>query len=53
MAPLPGTQHAQTQLMREIGAVLGLTVGYIIKYHLDYRYVFRQRDAVRAENSDR
>ena len=25
--------------MRELGAVLGLSVGYFIKYHLDSRYV--------------
>jgi len=30
----------QTDLMRETGAVLGLTVGYVIKYNLDRRYVF-------------
>jgi len=30
-----------TQTMRETGAVLGLTVGYVIKYNLDRRYVFR------------
>lgn len=30
----------QTQAMRELGAVLGLTVGYITKYQLDKRYVF-------------
>lgn len=30
----------QTDLMREAGAVLGLTVGYIVKYNLDSRYVF-------------
>lgn len=30
----------QTDFMREIGAVLGLTVGYVIKYQLDRRYVF-------------
>tara|TARA_A100001035_G_C27702945_1_gene463399 strand:- start:615 stop:1019 length:405 start_codon:yes stop_codon:yes gene_type:complete len=28
--------------MRELGAVLGLTIGYIIKYRLDKRYVFRK-----------
>jgi hypothetical protein len=26
--------------MREAGAVLGLTVGYVVKYRLDRRYVF-------------
>lgn len=31
-----------TDLAREAGAVLGLTVGYVTKYLLDRRYVFRQ-----------
>lgn len=26
--------------MREVGAILGLSVGYIIKYNLDRRFVF-------------
>ena len=26
--------------MRELGAILGLTIGYIIKYKLDKKYVF-------------
>ncbi len=30
----------QTDMMREIGAVLGLAVGYVVKYKLDRRYVF-------------
>ncbi|PCH74939.1 MAG: polysaccharide biosynthesis protein GtrA [Rhodobacteraceae bacterium] len=30
----------QTQVMRETGAVLGLTAGYFIKYQLDRRFVF-------------
>ncbi len=29
--------------MREVGAVLGLTVGYVTKYHLDRRFVFTDR----------
>lgn len=29
--------------MRELGAILGLTIGYIIKYKLDKRFVFRQK----------
>ena len=29
--------------MREIGAILGLTLGYIVKYKLDKYYVFNQR----------
>ncbi len=31
----------KTDRMREIGAVLGLTVGYFIKYQLDSRFVFK------------
>ena len=27
-------------MMRELGAIIGLGVGYLIKYHLDRRYVF-------------
>lgn len=30
----------QTDLMRELGAVLGLAAGYVIKYNLDRRFVF-------------
>lgn len=30
----------QTDMMREIGAVLGLSVGYVVKYNLDRRFVF-------------
>ena len=30
----------QTDAMRELGAVLGLAVGYVVKYNLDRRYVF-------------
>ena len=29
--------------MRELGAIIGLTMGYIIKYRLDKRFVFRQK----------
>lgn len=35
-----------THTMREIGAVIGLTIGYVVKYNLDRRYVFK--DARRA-----
>lgn len=43
----------QTHTMREIGAVLGLTAGYVIKYNLDSRFVFRPlRDNSRT-GSDR
>lgn len=30
----------RTQSAREIGAILGLSVGYVVKYHLDRRFVF-------------
>ena len=30
----------QTDLMREAGAILGLSVGYVVKYNLDKRFVF-------------
>lgn len=36
----------QTELMRELGAVIGLAIGYIVKYNLDRRFVFR--DAILA-----
>lgn len=30
----------QTDVMRELGASLGLSVGYVVKYNLDRRFVF-------------
>ncbi|SLN70520.1 GtrA family protein [Roseisalinus antarcticus] len=30
----------RTDLMREAGAVIGLAVGYVVKYQLDRRFVF-------------
>ena len=36
----------KTDLMREVGAVLGLAVGYVIKYNLDRRVVFRTPGAI-------
>ncbi|NBB81455.1 MAG: GtrA family protein [Verrucomicrobia bacterium] len=30
----------QTDAMRELGAVIGLSIGYIVKYNLDRRFVF-------------
>ncbi len=29
-----------TDLMREVGAVIGLGIGYVVKYRLDRRFVF-------------
>jgi len=34
-----------TDAMRYLGGAIGLTLGYIIKYHLDKRYVFRTESA--------
>ena len=34
----------KTQGMRELGAVLGLMIGYVVKYHLDRQYVFQRSD---------
>ena len=30
----------RTDMMRELGAIVGLSIGYFVKYHLDRRYVF-------------
>lgn len=30
----------QTEAMRELGAIIGLSIGYILKYRLDRRFVF-------------
>lgn len=32
----------ETREMRYLGGVIGLAVGYVTKYHLDKRYVFRK-----------
>lgn len=32
-----------SQHMREVGAVIGLSIGYVIKYNLDKRFVFSGR----------
>ena len=32
----------QTDAARELGAVLGLTIGYVVEYNLDRRFVFSQ-----------
>ena len=37
-----------TDAMRELGAVLGLAVGYVVKYHLDRRLVFTGQARIRA-----
>lgn len=35
----------QTNAMREVGAVIGLSIGYVVKYQLDRRFVFSVRTA--------
>ena len=35
------TDVFETKEMRYLGGVLGLAIGYLAKYHLDKRYVFR------------
>ncbi len=34
----------KTDMMRELGAVLGLSVGYVVKYFLDRRFVFQPNE---------
>lgn len=31
----------RTELMREVGALIGLAIGYVIKFQLDRRFVFK------------
>tara|TARA_B100001175_G_C19417106_1_gene594182 strand:- start:674 stop:1093 length:420 start_codon:yes stop_codon:yes gene_type:complete len=38
----------QTHAMREMGAVLGLGIGYVVKYNLDRRYVFIDTELAQA-----
>ena len=33
-----------TKFMRYLGAVIGLSIGYFIKYNLDKRFVFNQKE---------
>lgn len=33
----------ETKIMRYVGAVIGLTIGYVTKYYLDKKYVFIER----------
>ena len=37
-----------TDAMRELGAILGLSVGYVVKYHLDKRFVFSRAPGAAA-----
>ena len=38
----------QTDPMRELGAVLGLSIGYVVKYNLDRRFVFTDTQLAQA-----
>lgn len=38
-----------TTAMRELGAVVGLAIGYIVKYNLDRRYVFTEDQFERGD----
>jgi len=38
----------KTDAMRELGAVLGLTIGYVVKYRLDRRFVFTDAALLRG-----
>lgn len=38
-----------TDLMRYLGGAIGLTLGYVIKYHLDKRFVFIGKTSTQVE----
>lgn len=38
----------QTDTMREMGAVIGISLGYVLKYHLDRHFVFDKPLAARS-----
>ncbi len=40
----------QTDLMRELGAVIGLAIGYVVKFQLDKRFVFESVAAPPAQH---
>lgn len=37
----------RTDMMRELGAVIGLAIGYVVKYELDRRFVFTPSQSAR------
>ncbi len=37
----------RSDMMREVGAVIGLAIGYVVKYELDRRFVFTPTDSAR------
>lgn len=38
----------QSDIMREVGAIIGLTFGYVLKYQLDRRFVFTGTNLAQA-----
>jgi putative flippase GtrA len=42
----------RTDLMRELGAIVGLSIGYVLKYNLDKRYVFTRGGAALAKSGE-
>ena len=41
-----------THMMREVGAVIGLTIGYVVKFYLDRRFVFKNTRGSSLNRSD-
>jgi putative flippase GtrA len=41
----------QTDLMREIGAIIGLSIGYVVKYNLDRRFVFTDASLTQGQQA--
>jgi putative flippase GtrA len=39
----------QTDMMRELGAIIGLSIGYVAKYNLDRRFVFTDARLAQAQ----
>lgn len=41
----------QTDMMRELGAIIGLSIGYVVKYNLDRRFVFTDATLIRGQGA--
>jgi putative flippase GtrA len=41
----------QTDLMREVGAIIGLSIGYVVKYNLDRRFVFTDATLIKGQRT--
>lgn len=42
----------QTKEMRYLGGVMGLTIGYVVKYHLDKRFVFKEHETLSLRGTE-